>query len=152
MGRQISTDPLLHVVSFRLTDAQKLAATELAAEAGLSVAEYAKHPFVTQSAKRARKHGAAKAAPPARRTSTGRPGPVPTLVDPATYQELRRQGVNLNQITHQLNSARLVAPTSIDKLVEEIRLLIAPAVAAAKKRRDDASRPAAERQSEDEHP
>lgn len=56
-------------------------------------------------------------------------GPVPHLqpkqLDPRAYNELRRQGVNLNQIAHRMNALGVPPPPELIEVLSSIRRIIA---------------------------
>jgi hypothetical protein len=44
--------------------------------------------------------------------------------DPDIWTQIRRIGVNLNQIAHRLNADRHPAPPTLEPLLKDIRLLL----------------------------
>jgi len=88
-------------VSFRLTLQEMLAVRERAARAGQSLSDYA----------RAAALGAA-----------ARPnGRLPFAMEPASFHQIRRLGVNLNQIARRLNAQDLPAPQELSPLLADIQ-------------------------------
>ena len=116
MGRSIAPDPREHRITVRFTAAERLAIAERAAGDGMTVSDWLRAHAV--------KGAPAKigARPPAKR-------PPPTRIDAATYEELRKQGVNLNQIAHRLNKQDMPCPPEIHQILHEIRKLITPTAA-----------------------
>lgn len=89
------------VASVRLSHAERAALEARAAEAGLSVSDYARAVLV-------------QAAPPRRRTATGGAGRL-SLQE---FRELNAVGINLNQIARVMNTGR--AHVQQDELAEAI--------------------------------
>jgi hypothetical protein len=89
-------------MNFRLTLAEALSLRERAAAAGKSVSDFARDAAL----------GA-------------RPGPAvaarPFALEPASYHQIRRLGINLNQIAHRLNAQDMPAPPELGPLLMEIR-------------------------------
>jgi hypothetical protein len=89
--------------AFRLTLEEALVLRERAARAGRSLSDYARHAVLAY-----RPHGL-----PRERSH-------PFAMDPATYHEIRRLGVNLNQIARRLNAQDIPAPPELAPLLTEI--------------------------------
>jgi len=97
-------------VSFRLTLAELLTLRERAARAGQSVSDYA----------RAAALGAAPRSRP-----NGRP---PLAFEPASFHQIHRLGVNLNQIARRLNAQDLPAPPELPPLLADIQAALRKAL------------------------
>lgn len=129
-------------VQVRVTAAERLAIAEQAQRSGLAVPEYARAVLLETAAtqwRRARKSvlkadgktltkaemkalAAIRSATPAgRRKSLLQP----RQMDTAAYNELRRQGVNLNQIAHRMNALNLPPPPELVDVLARIRAIIA---------------------------
>jgi hypothetical protein len=90
-------------VSFRLTLAELVALRERAARASQSVSDYAR-----AAALRAPRHN-------------GPNGLPPFAFEPASFHQIRRLGVNLNQIARRLNAQDMPAPPELAPLLADIR-------------------------------
>ena len=104
----------------RLTQAQLTALRAKAAAADMELVEFARSHLVTLAG--------ATITTPAAKPKKAPPPPALAVSDVAVYQELRRQGVNLNQIAHALNTYRMPAPPELGPLLGDIRLLIAASI------------------------
>jgi hypothetical protein len=98
-------------VGFRLTLEETLVLRERASAAGQSLSDYARH-----AALRYRPHAA-----PRERNH-------PFAMAPATFHEIRRLGVNLNQIARRLNAQDLPAPPELAPLLGEIHAALKKAL------------------------
>ena len=97
-------------ISFRLTRQEALALRERAARASQSLCDYAR--------------AAALAVAP-----RGRPnGHPPFNMEPASFHQIRRLGVNLNQIARRLNAQDLPAPPELPSLIADIQTALKKAL------------------------
>jgi hypothetical protein len=101
-------------VGFRLTLEETLALRERAARAGKSLSDYARHAAL------------------AYRTHSGGPREAihPFAMPPATFNEIRRLGVNLNQIAKRLNAQDMPPPPELAPLLAEIHAVLKKALSA----------------------
>jgi hypothetical protein len=99
-------------VAFRLTLEEALALRERAARAGQSISDYARHAAL------------------AYRRHSGSPRDVvhPFAMEPATFHEIRRLGVNLNQIAKRLNAQDIPPPPELSPLLAEIHAALKKAL------------------------
>jgi len=97
-------------VSFRLTLEELLTLRQRAARASQSLSDYA----------RAAALGAA-----ARTRPNGR---LPFAMEPASFHQIRRLGVNLNQIARRLNAQDLPAPAELPSLLADIQAALRKAL------------------------
>jgi len=97
-------------VSFRLTLKELLVLRERATRAGQSVSDYARTAAL----------GAA-----ARSRPNGHP---PIAMEPASFHQIRRLGVNLNQIARRLNAQDLPAPPELPSLIVDIQAALKKAL------------------------
>jgi hypothetical protein len=99
-------------VAFRLTLEEALALRERAARAGKSLSDYARHAAL------------------AYRPHSGGPREAihPFAMDAATFHEIRRLGVNLNQIARRLNAQDMPAPPQLGPLLAEIHAALRKAL------------------------
>jgi plasmid stability protein len=96
-------------VNFRLTLEEALALRERAARAGKSMSDFARDAAL-----------AARVAPA---------GPVrPFAMEAASFHQIRKLGVNLNQIAHRLNAQDMQAPQELAPLLAEIHAALAKAL------------------------
>lgn len=114
MGRTISDNPKAHRLTLRYTAAELLAVKEAAAACGVSPYDWVR----SRSIPRTGRSAIRKAEP----NSTGKRA-VPGI-DTRLFIELRRQGVNLNQIAHRLNSNDLAHPADLSAVIVEIRAIL----------------------------
>lgn len=114
MGRKHSDNPRRHVLSQRYTAEELLAVQQAAADAGMDIKDWIRTRAVKRMPRGTVSHPTKTAKPP------------PARVPPAVYQELRKQGVNLNQIAHQLNANNLAPVPEIAAVVARIRHLLQP--------------------------
>jgi mobilization protein NikA len=99
-------------VAFRLTLEETLALRERTARAGKSLSDYARHAALAY-----RPH------------SGGRCEAIhPFAMEPATFHEIRRLGVNLNQIARRLNAQDMPAPPELGPLLAEIHAALRKAL------------------------
>jgi hypothetical protein len=100
-------------VAFRLTLEEVLVLRERAACAGQSLSDYARNAALSH------------------RPRTGGIDPrQPFAMDPATFHEIRRLGVNLNQIARRLNAQDMPAPPELGSLLAEIHGTLKKALSA----------------------
>jgi hypothetical protein len=99
-------------VAFRLTLDEALALRERAARAGQSISDYAR-----QASLAYRRH-----------SGTQRDAIHPFAMEPATFHEIRRLGVNLNQIAKRLNAQDMPAPPELAPLLAEIYAVLKKAL------------------------
>jgi Bacterial mobilisation protein (MobC) len=92
-------------LTMRLTEAELQSLLLCAAKSGQTLTEYGRCRLLTGKAAKA------KAAP--------RP-----FLDPDVWTQIRRIGVNLNQIAHRLNADRHPAPPTLEPLLKDIRQLL----------------------------
>lgn len=97
-------------VNFRLTLEEAITLRERAARAGKSMSDYARD---------------AALGPPIRRPALARP----FAMEPASFHQIRRLGVNLNQIAHRLNALDLPPPPELAPLIAEIQATLRKALA-----------------------
>lgn len=113
MGRKTVENPRNAFMRLRFTARERLAVETAAAAAGMNLSDYARTVLL-------REKGQTRAATKAKTRMT----------DPGVEIQLRRIGVNLNQIAHRLNAQDLPAPAELTPLLTEIRSLLAPVRAA----------------------
>lgn len=130
-GRSHRSGPRLEKLQVRATAAERLAIAEAASLVGLSVTEFMRGQLL-QAAERLRVDARPAIAEVTRRKRGRRgQGPVATGAarhDPLLYDQVRRVGVNLNQITKRLHSRDEPAPPELPVLLREIRSLLAKGV------------------------
>ena len=115
MGRTISDNPKAHRLTLRYTAAELLAVKEAAAASGLSPYDWVRSRSIPRTGR-----SAIRNAEP--RNTGKRTAPA---IDTRLFIELRRQGVNLNQIAHRLNSNDLAHPDDLAAVIAEIREILA---------------------------
>ncbi len=115
MGRTISDNPKAHRLTLRYTAAELLAVKEAAAACGLSPYDWVRSRSIPRPGR-----SAIRNAEP--RNTGKRTAPA---IDTRLFIELRRQGVNLNQIAHRLNSNDLAHPDDLAAVIAEIREILA---------------------------
>lgn len=115
MGRRISDNPKAHRLTLRFTAAELVALRQAAAANGLSPSDWVRSRAILRAG-----HRAIRDAEPGR--AKGRALP---MLDTQVFIELRRQGVNLNQIAHRLNSNDLAHPADLSAVIAEIRAILA---------------------------
>ena len=115
MGRTLSDNPKAHRLTLRYTAAELLAVKEAAAASGVSPYDWVR----SRSIPRAGRSAIRMAEP----DSTGKR--LAPAIDTRMFIELRRQGVNLNQIAHRLNSNDLAHPADLSAVIAEIRTILA---------------------------
>jgi hypothetical protein len=99
-------------VAFRLTLEEALALRERAARSGRSLSDYARHAALAY-----RRHSGDR-----------REALHPFAMDAATFHEIRRLGVNLNQIAKRLNAQDMPAPPELGPLLAEIHAALKKAL------------------------
>jgi hypothetical protein len=100
-------------VGFRLTLEEALVLRERASRAGQSLSDYARDAALSR-----------------RPRSDGLDPRRPFAMDPATFHEIRRLGVNLNQIARRLNAQDIPPPPELAPLLAEIHVILKKALAA----------------------
>jgi hypothetical protein len=113
MARPREAQPRNHHVAFRLTLEEAVALRECAAKAGRSLSDYARDAALSR-----------------RLSGQGREGRGPFAMEPASFHEIRRVGVNLNQVARRLNAQDMPAPPELVPLLAEIRAVLKKALAA----------------------
>lgn len=98
-------------MTFRVTAEELYRLTEKAVKDGVSVSEFARGQVLSARAKRHRQKG--------REVET-----VTAVLDVAVFTELRRHGVNLNQIARHCNTHQVPPPPSLEPLLIAIRDLL----------------------------
>jgi hypothetical protein len=109
MPRPPKADPRDRFVSFRCTEAEVTRLHSRAHAAGMSVSDYARHVLLGGN-------GAAVSASP--------PSIIANPDARALADQVRRVGVNVNQIAHRLNEHRMILPPNLSDLLEEIRAYV----------------------------
>lgn len=113
MARPREANPRDQRITLRLTADELLKAHTRARKSGLTVADFAR----SRMLKPTRPSKAASGRPPA--------------IDPELWIQVRKLGVNLNQIAHRLNAMEEPElPPDLDPLLREIRALLAHPIAA----------------------
>lgn len=115
MGRTISDNPKAHRLTLRYTAAELLAVKEAAAANGLTPYDWVRSRSIPRAGR-----AAIRTAEPHTKAKRGAPA-----IDTQLFIELRRQGVNLNQIAHRLNSNDLAHPEDLSAVIAEIRAILA---------------------------
>jgi hypothetical protein len=113
MARPREAQPRNQHVAFRLTLEEAVALRERAVKAGQSLSDYARHATLSR-----------------RLSGQGRQGSGPFAMDPASFHEIRRLGVNLNQIARRLNAQDMPAPPELGPLLAEIHAILKKALSA----------------------
>jgi hypothetical protein len=113
MGRPRKGQARDQHVAFRLTLQEAIMLRERAAAASQSVSDFAR-----DAALRHRPHG------------NGLDHRRPFAMDPATFHEIRRLGVNLNQIARRLNAQDIPPPPALGPLLAEIHVVLKNALSA----------------------
>ncbi len=98
-------------VGFRLTIEEALVLRERAARGGQSLSDYARHAALMH-----RPHSGVREAR------------HPFAMEPASFQQIRRLGVNLNQIARRLNAQDMPAPPELGPLLAELRAALKKAL------------------------
>jgi hypothetical protein len=98
-------------VGFRLTLEEALVLRERAARAGQSLSDYARNAALTH-----RPHSGPREARP------------PFAMEAASFHQVRRLGVNLNQIARRLNAQDMPAPPELAPLLAEIHAALRKAL------------------------
>lgn len=112
MARPLEPNTRDKILTLRLTLNELIAVHDAASRAGLSVSEFARERLL--KAHKARKR---------------RVEPIPGI-DPELWIQVRKIGVNLNQIAHRLNAAEVpFVPPDLDGLIAHIRRLLTLPVA-----------------------
>jgi hypothetical protein len=97
-------------VTFRVTAEELYRLTVKAVKSGKSLSEFARTKVIAARSRR-----------PARAADDA--GSL-VAIDHALFDELRRQGVNLNQIARHCNTQQVPPPPSLEPLLREIRDLL----------------------------
>ncbi len=98
-------------MNFRLTLEEALALRERAARAGKSLSDYARDATLAARAIKS--------------------SPIPPFaMEPSSFHQIRRLGVNLNQIAHRLNALDLPPPPELAPLLRQIRAALQKALPA----------------------
>ena len=110
MPRPRKADPRDRLVSFRCTEAEITRLHRRARDAGLSLSDYARGALLGDAAE-------------------PRTAPMMTMVldNPAARlleEQVRRIGVNINQIAHRMNALDIPPPADLGSLLSEIRLYV----------------------------
>jgi len=105
-GRPRTTKVKDHWISFRVTAEEHFALLDKAERSGMSAGEYARS-RVLRGIARAKKAAAKPAELFGDRTR-------------ALLHELRKQGVNLNQIAHHCNRHQIPPPPALDELITQL--------------------------------
>jgi hypothetical protein len=114
-GRTLSDNPKAHRLTLRYTAAELVAVKEAAAASGLTATDWVRSRSIPRSCR-----------PAIREIEPGNRSKRPTsAIDTRLFIELRRQGVNLNQIAHRLNSQDLAHPADLSAVIAEIRAILA---------------------------
>jgi len=95
-----------HKVTLRLTAEELIALQERAAKAHQTITDYGRASMLTKRGRPKRK--------PAAKTKAS------VLVEPELFHELRRLGVNLNQLARHCNTHQVPPPAGFDRLVKHI--------------------------------
>ena len=125
--------PRSEVLQIRATSDERLAVIVAASLIGLSVTEFMRGQLL-QAAERMRVDARPAKTEVTRRRRRGRRGAAVdqrlggTRHDPLLYDQVRRVGVNLNQITKRLNSMNESAPPELPVLLRELRSLLVKGV------------------------
>ena len=106
IGRPKAEKPRSQWVSFRVTAEEHFQILDKAQRSGVSAGDFARSRVLRGIARR-RKSGPALPLPFGDMTQT-------------IYQELRRQGVNLNQIAHHCNRHQVLPPPEVSQLAATI--------------------------------
>ena len=109
MARPRQAEVRDHSVTLRLTLPELLELRERAARAGQSVSDYLRQ--------------RALAGHPSRQQP-----PAPLALEPASYIQIKRLGVNLNQIARRLNAQDLPAPPELSPLLADIQAALRKAL------------------------
>lgn len=100
-------------IAFRLTLEEALVLRERAAHAGQSVSDYSRDASLS-----------------CRPRANGLDPQRPFAMDPATFHEIRRLGVNLNQIARRLNAQDMPPPPELGPLLADIHAILKKALSA----------------------
>lgn len=105
MARPKIQDPRTLRITVRVTAQEFIVARMLASECGQNLADYARDRMLR---------------PPRRVAPT-----VPTpRFDPETFHQIRKIGVNINQIAHRFNALNRIAPGELLRALAELRAVI----------------------------
>lgn len=107
-GRPRTTHVKDHWISFRVTAEEHFALLDKAERSGMSAGEYARSRVLRGIAR------AKAAAKPAEQFGDG---------TQAVLHELRKQGVNLNQIAHHCNRHQIPPPPALPELITQLQKL-----------------------------
>jgi hypothetical protein len=134
------TEARTEKLQIRVSAGEHLAIAEQAAAAGLTVTDYVRAVVLSGAAahwRRAARETLRKEGTPVPATTRAAIAKLakggkqrrsllrPRAMDPTTFHELRRQGVNLNQIAHRMNALDLPPPAELTEVLERIRAIIA---------------------------
>lgn len=108
-GRPKSESVKNHWISFRVTAEEHFALLEKAERSGMSAGEYARS-RVMRGIARAKK-------------ATAKPAELLGDRTRAVLHELRKQGVNLNQIAHHCNRHQIPPPPGLSELITQLQEL-----------------------------
>ncbi len=106
MPRRLKSDPRDRYVSFRCTEAEVTRLRRRAEQAGMSVSDFARHVLLE-----------AEAAPVLEVVQSVEA----KSMGQALAEQIRRVGVNINQIAHRMNELRIPPPIDLAPLLDEIR-------------------------------
>lgn len=109
VGRPKGASVKDHWVSFRVTAEEHFALLDKAERSGMSAGEYARS-RVMRGIARAKK-------------ATAKPAELFGDRTRAVLHELRKQGVNLNQITHHCNRHQIPPPPGLSELITQLQEL-----------------------------
>lgn len=120
MSRPVKVDPRDRFKSFRLTEAEVTRLEARARASGRTFSEYVRMKALEGSAGEPESEGS-RAGPG--ETSTGHPTRG-ELRDRMLADQVRRIGVNLNQIAHRMNELRIPPPDDLARVLTEIRAYV----------------------------
>lgn len=134
MARPRAEKPLAATLRVRLTEADIVTLRLAAVSAGTALGPYARH-LLEEAIK------AEQPKKPRRRKSpkiqsavvTIQPG-QPVRMDVAELHEVRRVGVNLNQLLKYLHTYQVPPPPDLDLLIEQVRRALTPMLARSTRR------------------
>lgn len=129
MGRLTVDYPRNCFFRVRMTAAERIAMQEAAALAGMSMSDWMRsHAMDRKAAAKAAGYMGGRRGWRAGAPNQGPPPPTFNADRLAqllpVYQELRHQGVNLNQIAHRMNAQDMPPPPELIAVLAEIRALI----------------------------
>jgi hypothetical protein len=106
MTRRYKTDPRDSFVSFRCTEAEITQLLRQAQAASMSLSHYARSVLLHAD-------GLRPSEPPS--------APIENPAIRLLADQVRRVGVNINQIAHRLNEHQMILPPNLPEILEEIR-------------------------------